>query len=615
MVVLAMLHGSADAKAAAAKSRKAGPAQAPARVDAAPQPPMTFSGACTAGDRIVIAAVGDLLFHDALQRQALVPKAGFGSFFSGVEPILKGADITYGNLEGPAARAVAAGGGNARDPGGVVDGKVYGRSKGALIYNYHPSAVADLKAAGFKVVSTANNHAADRGSLGIERTIDALEAAGLAYTGTRRRGPELGDLAGAWTTVTEAKGVRVAWLACTYGTNGMRDRHAQILQCYRDREIVMEEIAAAAADPEIDAVILTPHWGLEGSHTPLRSDRAYAREAIEAGASAVIGTHPHVLQPWERIKTEGGRDGLVVYSTGNFISNQHTAAQRSGAIVLLEVVKPAGEVDKKAKVSAAGFVPTWVEKQGRKENSSGHRVVEQTGAGADAAAAWTKTLKLLPAANRVAMNDFRALPRPACPPVPEPQMPSEPAPVASADPGLPAEAAPPPTTQVAAAETSSPPLTTLLPLPIVALAGELALSSSARPIRPLPEPRVPSEMPKHMVRARAASEGQDACDDIEPFVDDENVWHRATPPKKKTWRKSKPRAKGAPNRAPAKPRLPARVAAYASAASEGEVAAASHKRRTPAAKGTSGTELQTAPKAAKPDKRRAKKAAGSPQGT
>ena len=433
LVMLAVVVGTAGARAAG---------------------PMLFRDACVpAGQiaaRIVIAGVGDLLFHEPLQRQALTPETDYQRYFAAVAPVLTGADITYGNLEGPAAHGVVQGGKDWKDPGRVYDGKVYGTAKDALIFNYHPSVAGDLKAAGFKVVSTANNHAADRRALGIDRTIEALETAGLAYTGTRRRvaGPEAqatAQLAGSWSTVTETKGLRVAWLACTFGTNNMPDRDGQVLLCYQSRDTVMAELARLSRDPSISAVILTPHWGDEGSSRPKASDRLYARAAIEAGATAVIGTHPHVLQPWERVETSDGRDGLVIYSTGNFLSNQHTTAQRSGVIALLELTRAVGTG--KARLTAAGFVPTWVDK----ENEAGHRIVEQVDGGryvgepapaaklrpvakravtlaARAAAAdggLAATLKLLPA-NRVAMASFRDLPR-NCP-VPDamPPQPLEP---------------------------------------------------------------------------------------------------------------------------------------------------------------------------------------------
>jgi hypothetical protein len=433
------------------------------------QTPLLFRDACAAGEKIVIAGVGDLLFHEMLQRQALTPETNYTGYFAAVAPVLQGADITYGNLEGPAAHGVVQGGRDWKDPGRVYDGLVYGTAKDALIFNYHPSVASDLKAAGFSVLSTANNHAADRQALGIDRTIAALSAAGLQHTGTRQRQPDPapatplikastakataekpGALAGRWSTVSTARhaggrGMKVAWLACSFGTNGMPDRQGQVLNCYQNRDIVMTEITRLAADPAISAVILTPHWGDENASKPKPGDRAYARAAIEAGATAIIGAHPHVLQPWERIETSDGREGLVIYSTGNFISNQHTTSQRSGIIAVLELTRdPASG---KGRLTAAGFVPTWVEKQvNNGHDDTGHRIVEQvdgtsyrgeppakpvkSGKAASSAVkvgddGLAATLKLLPA-NRVSLASYRNLPR-DCPP---PALPAPPAQVA-----------------------------------------------------------------------------------------------------------------------------------------------------------------------------------------
>lgn len=365
--------------------------------------PFTFDAGCSPGNRLRIAAVGDLLFHQTLQRQALAANGDYRRFWSPVQAILSQADMVYGNFEGPAADGVAAGGGAVRDPGRTLDGRVYGTTPGALVFNYHPSALQDLKASGFTIVSTANNHAADRGSLGIDRTIDNIRRAGLAFTGTRKRGENDEP----WSAITRAKGFTVAWLACTYSTNGMPDRFGQALNCYSQREVVMGEIQRLAADPAIDAVILTPHWGQEYAHQPSPGDRRYARDAIEAGADAVLGAHPHVLQPWEQYRTASGREGLIVYSLGNFISNQQKPAQRSGVIALLELTKPSGEP--RARLSAAGFVPTWVD-----FTPLGHRVTEMRAGPPAKGSPLAATLQLLPKDNRVTSATLANLPR-SCP--------------------------------------------------------------------------------------------------------------------------------------------------------------------------------------------------------
>ncbi len=366
---------------------------------------LTFDATCAAGDRVVIAAVGDLLFHDALQAQALRPGRDFQAFFQPVLPILLGSDLTYGNLEGPLAAGVRPGGMATRDPGRRLDGIVYGRTGDALIFNYHPSLALDLKAVGFSVVSTANNHAADRGPLGIERTIEALATADLAYSGTRKRG----NTNARWSTITRANGFAVAWLACTFDLNGMPDPSGQVLNCYADSSMpLLAEVRRLAADRTIDAIIVTPHWGTEGSPTPRPADRKLARDLIEAGASAIIATHPHRLQPWEKIRARNGREGLVVYSTGNFISNQDLPDQRTGVIALLEISRPAGE---RARLTAAGFVPTYVEMS----NERDHRVTplsdDDLAGASPRATALASVLERLPTGNRVSPATFRNLPR------------------------------------------------------------------------------------------------------------------------------------------------------------------------------------------------------------
>jgi poly-gamma-glutamate synthesis protein (capsule biosynthesis protein) len=397
----------------------AGPASAQ------PPAPIYFRDACAAGERVTVAAVGDLLFHFNLQQQALAKGGSFARFWEQVAPILRRADLVYGNFEGPAARAVTPGGRelvkaakaakaeakprpkSETSPEAKTEDRTYDRRFYAggenmvLVFNFHPSAVAAVKTGGFTIVSTANNHAADRGSVGIDRTIDALEAAGLAFTGTRRRGETR-----PWSTLTRANGFTIAWLACTFSTNGMPDPYAQVLTCFgpkgEPRPEVLDEIRKLAVRADIDAVFLTPHWGVEYQLQPDAQQRRLAHEAIEAGATAVFGAHPHVLEPWEHYVAADGREGLIVYSSGNFISGQVRSETRSGLISLVELIRGA---DRKTRITAAGYVPTWV------EFGSPWRVLENTGAAS--AAGLALTTRLLPPANRLHSGALDPLPK-AC---------------------------------------------------------------------------------------------------------------------------------------------------------------------------------------------------------
>ncbi len=329
---------------------------------------IAFRGGAGASELVTVAAVGDVLLHDAVQKFAATRPGGYLSLFDPVADLIRGADIAFANLEGPAAAGITKTGRTTAPPAKLWDGWVY---SGYPMFNYHPSVLDALKQAGFDVLLTANNHALDRYAVGADRTIDAIRAAGLHFTGTRKRGESEQPWYAVTETVRAGRTRRIAWLGCTYGTNGLPDRHGQVLLCYRDRAGVLETIRALARRDDIDAVMFAPHWGAEYEHEPEQRQRTLAVAAIEAGATAVIGTHPHVMQPVEKHVAKDGREGLIAYSLGNFVSNQISLARRSAPILLLGLAPdpgrgPAG----KLRVAAFGWIPIWV------RNENGRMQVE-----------------------------------------------------------------------------------------------------------------------------------------------------------------------------------------------------------------------------------------------
>lgn len=287
--------------------------------------------------RVRVLAVGDVLLHAPLQRQAAVHPEGFRSLWSPVAEAIAQADVAYANLEGPTASGIALGGREVADPGPVFDGRVY---TSYPLFNYPPRLVADLLDSGFDVVSTANNHALDRGSVGVDRTINTLERLGLPFTGTRRAG----SVERQWVAHTHAQGHTLAWIGCTFSTNGVPDRHDQVLDCYADKDEVLDLIRQQAADPNVGAVIVTPHWGVEYMAHPQGQERRLAQAFVDAGARVVLGAHPHVPQPWEVLRDPQDQPALVVYSLGNFVSGQfHRVHTRASLMAHVELEGVAGE--------------------------------------------------------------------------------------------------------------------------------------------------------------------------------------------------------------------------------------------------------------------------------
>ena len=342
--------------------------------------PIKFADACKSGTQVTIAAVGDVLLHSPLQVQAYA--RGFESLWKNVEPLFARADLTYGNLEGPCAEGTTTGG-TTTDPGLTFDNRVYSSYPQ---FNYNPALIPALKTAGFDVVSTANNHAMDRRSIGADKTVANLEEAGLPFSGTR----STAKMDAPWYTITEAKGVRIAWLACTFSTNGIPDAKNQVLSCYEDKATVLATIKALKARDDVDAILMTPHWGVEYEHTPQQQERGLAHEMLEAGATAVIGGHPHVVQPMEKYTTADGREAFVLYSLGNFVSGQTGLDKQSSLILYLGLTKGA---DGKVTINGVRHLPLQM------QSSPSWTTFPATGA------SLAQTTKLLGETNRIGATD------------------------------------------------------------------------------------------------------------------------------------------------------------------------------------------------------------------
>lgn len=316
--------------------------------------PLTFPGACTQGNSILIAAVGDILLHEPLQNKAT--RQGFMSLWSAALPFIQSADIAYANLEGPMAFNINRSGKEVSTKDARWYEKIY---TGFPQFNYHPNLAGALKNSGFDVISTANNHALDRFSIGIDKTILAFNQTGLAYMGTKLNGSNQ-----TWIKMIQKNGINIAWIACTEMTNGLMDHHQQVLYCYKkkDRQWILNKIEELKS--QVDAIIITPHWGEEYQHKPNRAQIAFAHQVLDAGATAVIGSHPHVLQPLQTYLTKDGRTTLIMYSLGNFVSYQGKPQTQSTIILLFGLTK----TNHGTIINGVRFVPMYMQNRNGIDN-------------------------------------------------------------------------------------------------------------------------------------------------------------------------------------------------------------------------------------------------------
>lgn len=275
---------------------------------------------------------------------------GWDHVFGPLAGVFKRHELAVVNLEAPVLTSRPA----SRDP---------------HAFSAQPTLLAGLKRAGVTVATFANNHSLDQSTAGITSTWRALGDAELLTAGAA------GTEAAAWTPlVVERKGLRIAFIAVTRWLNthqNSADRRVPHVPSvpYPSDPIIGGRSAKALADlvrrtaATVDAVFVTIHWGIEYADQPLLSDRRLARRLVEAGATGVIGHHPHVLQPVEWIRRADGSRGLVAYSLGNLVSNQDfdDASGRKRDGVLLELVVERGGPEARAELTSVGGVPIATE--------------------------------------------------------------------------------------------------------------------------------------------------------------------------------------------------------------------------------------------------------------
>ncbi len=287
---------------------------------------------------------GDAMMHQG-QIDAAYRTDGsydFGGYFDAVAPWVSAADYAVVNLETPVA------------------GPKY---SGYPCFNAPDSYVDALTAAGFDMMLTANNHTLDRRDRGVRATIKTLDAKGVDHIGTYT---DAEARAKALPYIKDIKGFKVGFLNYTYGTNGIRIS-GNVVVDYIDRKAIDEDIRKTR-EAGAEILVVAIHWGDEYKLLPNAYQRSMANFLKERGVDLVIGGHPHVIQPMELAPNEDndGRNTLLVYSLGNFISNMKTTDTRGGAMVRATIKRDVGG---RAYVADAGYRLVFtVQPTGRGQN-------------------------------------------------------------------------------------------------------------------------------------------------------------------------------------------------------------------------------------------------------
>ncbi|MGW3507707.1 CapA family protein [Streptomyces sp. NPDC000994] len=291
------------------------------------------------GPTFTVAAAGDILIHPQLTEQgrkdAEVTGKGemgldFDLLMAGVKPVISKADLAICHFE-------------------PVAGKPEGPFESYPTFRVPPQIATTIKNVGYDTCSTASNHTLDHGVEGVFNTLNVLDKAGLKHTGSARSAAEA-----AKPLIMDVKGVKVAHLAYTIGFNGNeRPKGREWLANLSDiKAISAAEKRARAAGA--DVVILSIHWGRENWSSPAGSQLYLGRRlAKETGIDLIIGHHPHVVQPMEKV------DGTwIAYSLGNQVARHDVpnGLTEEGVIGWFEFSKRGDSWDVQAR-----YVPTFVD--------------------------------------------------------------------------------------------------------------------------------------------------------------------------------------------------------------------------------------------------------------
>ena len=307
-------------------------------------PPSSQDKADQGVARARIMAHGDLLYHDLLYMSAQEADGSydFGENFTYVKPWIQQADLAIADFEGTISSDFPL--------------------AGYPLFNAPAEVVTAIQDAGYDMVDLAHNHILDSQLSGLISTAKSFTDVGIGVVGVY---PE-GNRGTAPLQIREINGIKVAILAYAYAFNGMEGNLTQEEYDAYLSDLNLEKMQAEIeqAEKEADITIVMPQMGVEYQLEPTEEQQTLYRQMVDWGADLIFGGHPHVAEPSEIVEKDGQRK-LIIYSMGNFISNQRIEtmegvpnAQWTERGVLMDVT-----IEKKdgvTSIQTAQARPTWV---------------------------------------------------------------------------------------------------------------------------------------------------------------------------------------------------------------------------------------------------------------
>lgn len=249
--------------------------------------------------KMSLIAVGDVLIHESVYKDAYTNGTyDFHKMFTEVEPILKKYDLKYCNQES------------------TIGGSALGIS-GYPSFNSPDEMGDEIVNLGFNLISLANNHVMDKGEDAVLYSNSYWGSKNVITAGSYSSDEERNEV-----RIYEQNGIKYAFFAYTTSLNGGAPKKEYLVNIYSEDKAKAD---IEAVKSQVDVIIVSMHWGEEYTNTPTESQRQIAEYLSSLGVNLIIGSHPHVVQPVVYIG-----DTLVIYSLGNFISNQLSIGLNQG---------------------------------------------------------------------------------------------------------------------------------------------------------------------------------------------------------------------------------------------------------------------------------------------
>lgn len=263
---------------------------------------------------------GDILLTRLVGRS--IRNMGYDGLFKNVRPMIAKADLAFTNLETPVS----------------FKGSAYYGKPENVTFRAEPGVLFSVKDAGFDIVSLANNHMNDYDEAALNETCSFLDIMQIKYVGAGKNYAEAHK-----PSIIKIKGYTIAFLAYAepiWSVTAATEKSAGV--AHADKDIMISDIQKLQMTEKPDFICVSVHWGDEHQHYPNTYQKEIAEACTNAGASLVIGHHPHVIQGIER---KGA--SLIFYSFGNFafdMADDDTYASYVALVNLKKNTLPSAEI-------------------------------------------------------------------------------------------------------------------------------------------------------------------------------------------------------------------------------------------------------------------------------